>query len=376
MKHAEDLFGQFFDRIEEEEKKMQTANLMVVGKTGVGKSTLINSVFRENLADTGIGTPVTRHLRRITKSGVPLTIYDTKGLELDKEVQQTIEKEILSEIDRLIKQNDKENFIHMIWYCINSASRRIEDFEIGWIRSFSERIPVIVVLTQSIGKEYKILDDYIQDLNLPVKGVRSVLARDLEISDEFVLPAFGLKELVDMTFDCLPEAAHAAFINAQKVNIERKLESANKAILPFVTAAFAEGFSPLPFADAALLVPTQLGMLARLTVLFGIPINKSFLTALLSGVLGTGGATAIGRTIVANIFKFVPGVGTVAGGTISGTTAAVITAALGLSYNQVMVAVARKIYTGKVVTEKEMIELMKQSFGNQLKKGKDIFKGD
>jgi uncharacterized protein (DUF697 family)/GTP-binding protein EngB required for normal cell division len=375
MKHTEDLFSQFFDRIMEEEKNMQTANLMVVGKTGVGKSTLLNSVFREDLADTGIGTPVTQHLRRITKSGVPLTIYDTKGLELDKDVQQAIEKEILSEIDRLIKANDKENFIHMIWYCINSASRRIEDFEIEWIRAFSERIPVIVVLTQSFGKDYKALEKYIQDLNLPVKGVRSVLASDLEISDEIVLPAFGLKELVDMTFDCLPEAAHAAFINAQKVNIERKLESANRAILPFVTAAFAEGFNPLPFADAALLVPTQLGMLARLTVLFGIPISKTFLTALLSGVLGTGGATAIGRTIVASIFKFMPGVGTLAGGAISGTTAAIITAALGLSYNQVMVAVARKTYAGKVVTEKEMIELMKQSFGEQLKKGKNILKG-
>ena len=272
--------------------------------------------------------------------------------------------------------NDKENFIHMIWYCINSASRRIEDFEIEWIRAFSEPIPVVIVLTQSFGKDFKILEKYIQDLNLPVKGVRSVLARDLEISDEFVLPAFGLKELVDMTFDCLPEAAHAAFINAQKVNIERKLESANRAVFPFVTAAFAEGFNPLPFADAALLVPTQLGMLARLTVMFGIPINKSFLTALLSGVLGTGGATAIGRTIVASIFKFIPGVGTLAGGAISGTTAAIITAALGLSYNQVMVAVARRIYAGKVVTEKEMIELMKKSFGDQLKKGKDILKGD
>ena len=374
MNHVEDLFGQFFDRIKEEEKNMQTANLMVVGKTGVGKSTLINSVFREDLADTGIGTPVTQHLRRITKSGVPLTIYDTKGLELDREIQQVIEREILGEIDRLIRMNDKENFIHMIWYCINSASRRIEDFEIEWIRAFSERIPVIVVLTQSFGKDFKILEKYIQDLNLPVKGVRSVLARDLEISDEFVLPAFGLKELVDMTFDCLPEAAHAAFINAQKVNIERKLESANRAIFPFVTAAFAEGFNPLPFADAALLVPTQLGMLARLTVMFGIPINKSFLTALLSGVLGTGGATAIGRTIVASIFKFLPGVGTLAGGAISGTTAAIITAALGLSYNQVMVAVARRIYAGKVVTEKEMIELMKKSFSEQLKKGKDILK--
>ncbi|MDW7655659.1 MAG: GTPase [Bacillota bacterium] len=376
MKHAEDIFGQFFDRIMEEEKNMQTANLMVVGKTGVGKSTLINSVFREDIADTGIGTPVTQHLRRITKSGVPLTIYDTKGLELDKEIQQAIEKEILSEIDRLNRLNDKDNFIHMIWYCINSASRRIEEFEIEWIRTFSEKIPVIVVLTQSFGKDYKTLEKFIQDLNLPVKGVRSVLARDLEISDEFVLPAFGLMELVDMTFDCLPDAVHAAFINAQKVNIERKLESANRAILPFVTAAFAEGFNPLLFADAALLVPTQLGMLARLTVLFGIPINKSFLTALLSGVLGTGGATAIGRTIVANIFKFVPGVGTLAGGAISGTTAAIITAALGLSYNQVMVTAARKIYAGKVVTEKEMIELMKQSFGDQLKKGKNILKDD
>ncbi|NLW11160.1 MAG: GTP-binding protein, partial [Clostridiaceae bacterium] len=53
-----ELYNQFFDLIEEEEKKMHTANLMVVGKTGVGKSTLINSVFRDNLADTGIGTPV------------------------------------------------------------------------------------------------------------------------------------------------------------------------------------------------------------------------------------------------------------------------------------------------------------------------------
>lgn len=374
MNHVDDLFGQFFDKIKEEEMSMQTANLMVVGKTGVGKSTLINSVFREDLADTGIGTPVTKHLRRITKSGVPLTIYDTKGLELDKDVQNEIEKEILNELDRLIRINDKENFIHMIWYCINSASRRIEDFEIEWIRSFSDKTPVIVVLTQSIGKDYKILEKYVKDLNLPVKSVRSVLARDLEINDDFTLPAFGLKELVDITFECLPEAAHAAFINAQKVNIERKLESANKAVLPFVTAAFAEGFNPLPFADAALLIPTQLGMLARLTVLFGISINKSLLTAILSGVLGTGSATAVGRTIVANIFKFIPGVGTMAGGAISGATAAIITAALGLSYNQVMVAVVRKIYASNIVTEKEMIELMKKSFGDQMKRGKDILK--
>jgi uncharacterized protein (DUF697 family)/GTPase SAR1 family protein len=374
MERFDDVFGMLLDRIEEEGRKMQTANLMVVGKTGVGKSTLINSVFREDLADTGIGLPVTRHLRRITKVGVPITIYDTKGLELDRASQDTVRKEILEEIDQLIRRDRKDDFIHMIWYCINSTSRRIEDFEIDWIRSFAERIPVILVLTQSIGKDHRVLESLIRDLNLPVRSVRSVLARDLEISDSIRLPAFGLKELVDVTFACLPDAAHAAFINAQKVNIARKLEAANRAVLPFVTAAFAEGFNPLPLADAALLVPTQLAMMARLTVVFGIPIEKTMLASVLSGALGTGGAALVGRTVVANILKFLPGVGTAVGGTISGTTAAILTAALGLAYNQVMVAIVRKIYAGEPVSGKELSDLMKKKLVEQLKKGKGLLK--
>lgn len=69
-----------------------------------------------------------------------------------------------------------------------------------------------------------------------------------------------------------------------------------------------------------------------------------------------------------------PGVGTTVGGAISGTTAAIITAALGLSYNQVMASMARKIYSGAVVTEKEMIELMKSEYSEQMKKGKSLLK--
>jgi uncharacterized protein (DUF697 family)/GTP-binding protein EngB required for normal cell division len=374
MERPYDIFGQFFSKLQEEEANMQTVNLMVVGKTGVGKSTLINSVFRENLADTGIGTPVTRHLQKITKTGVPLTLYDTRGLELDQAVQQEVEQEILDEIEARFRVGASEHFIHMLWYCINSGTRRIEAFEIEWIRAFAARLPVIVVLTQSVGKDYKELAKYIRELNLPVKSIHPVLARDYEISDDIILPAFGLRELVDTTFECLPEAVRTAFINAQKVNVQRKLETANRSVLPFVTAAFAEGYNPLPFADAALLVPTQLAMLARLTVVFGVPVNKTLMTSIISAVLGTGGATAIGRTIVANIFKFLPGVGSLIGGTINATTAAIITAALGLAYNQVMAALVRRIYAGESVSEAEMVAMMKDRFSEQMKRGKELLK--
>ncbi|WP_270803703.1 MULTISPECIES: GTPase [unclassified Aeromonas] len=63
-------------------KKRGIANILIAGKTGVGKSTLINTVFQGRLASTGQGKPITQSTKKITKEGVPISIYDTKGLEV------------------------------------------------------------------------------------------------------------------------------------------------------------------------------------------------------------------------------------------------------------------------------------------------------
>lgn len=52
------------DKIKDEYKNLKTLNIMVMGKTGVGKSTLINSVFNEPIAKTGIGRPVTTGIKQ------------------------------------------------------------------------------------------------------------------------------------------------------------------------------------------------------------------------------------------------------------------------------------------------------------------------
>ena len=69
---------------------------------------------------------------------------------------------------------------------------------------------------------------------------------------------------------------------------------------------------------------------------FRFEISKSVLTGAVSAALGIGGATILGKTLVSGVLKLIPGVGTLAGGAISGAAASAITSALGEAYIQVM----------------------------------------
>ena len=61
-------------------------------------------------------------MRKITKKGVPLAIYDTRGYELGKEVQNEVKIEMIGTISKGLATQDVNNTIHCIWYCINTAS--------------------------------------------------------------------------------------------------------------------------------------------------------------------------------------------------------------------------------------------------------------
>lgn len=79
----------------------QKINLMLVGATGCGKSSTINSIFNTKLAKVGIGVdPETKDIERYQLEN--LTIWDTPGLgdniEKDKEYSKQIVKK-LSELD-------------------------------------------------------------------------------------------------------------------------------------------------------------------------------------------------------------------------------------------------------------------------------------
>ena len=358
------MIQEILEKTEAEVSKMNPVNILIAGKTGVGKSTLINNVFREKLADTGIGKPVTKHLRRITKEGIPIVLYDTRGLELEQKVQRQVMKEIFDLVEK--KRNTPEA-LHAVYYCIQANSSRIEDMEIELIKEISGILPVILVLTQSIGKPADEFNSYLENMNLPVAAVQNVMSEPYEIADDYVIPRFGLKQLIEKTLQLIPKETKEAFTNAQQADIERKAKAARRWASRYVATTFGVGFAPIPFSDASILVPMQVTLLAHITAIFGISMDKSTIVSIIAAVGGTGSATMIGKTVVANAFKFIPGAGTIIGGIISGTTASIVTSALALSYIEVLSIIATKEKEGESIDLGLIERLMRSQFQKNLK---------
>jgi len=109
---------------QEEAQKLGRFNLAVFGKTGVGKSTLINAIFGEEVARTGIGQPVTQgsHLY-VTRSGT-LGLYDTRGLEIGTSTAALLD-EVRGFVDSR-RTADPGEHIHIAYYCVRAGDHRVE----------------------------------------------------------------------------------------------------------------------------------------------------------------------------------------------------------------------------------------------------------
>lgn len=345
--NPQDMAEKIMEELTKARKKLTHLNIMVLGKTGVGKSTLINNTFSETLAETGIGKPVTHQIRKYEKEEFPLSIYDTPGLELGGEnALDELLKEIVEVITDGIKTGDISKAIHCIWYCVSTTSHRFEEAEKQFINKFLDEtnkynIPVILVLTQSYSKkDAKELKSEIEKENLAIAQIVPVLAEDYEIDEEYTAKAFGLEKLTEVTNNIIPEAVRNTLVAVQKANIQLKKMKAQAIIATSTTAAVATCAVPIPLSDAAMLVPEQIAMLVGITAVFGLPIEKATICSLISATIGTTGTTIAGKSIVSGLLKLIPGVGSLASLAISGSTAASLTAALGEAYTGIMILIS------------------------------------
>lgn len=321
-------------------------NLAIFGRTGAGKSTLINSIFGPGTAMTGTGKPVTMETTYYPHPSGVLGVYDCRGFETGQSGDEILEQ--LSSEVRALREKPLSEQIHVAWYVVSASDRRFEDSQAGFVRRLREMgLPVILVMTQVPevnGRPHPSAAEFAKSIQADVRdaifGGHVVLVQAME--DEYLgQKVHGLKQLLEATFQAAPEGAQEALNAAQKIDLKKKRDACKAIIATGAASAAAVGAVPIPFSDAVLLVPIQVTMMAGIALRFGLPVDSDTLGALAKASLLAGGVTTwIGRGL-ANLARMIPGIGTIGGGVIIAGIASTLTTAVGMAW----IAVCERLVT-------------------------------
>ncbi len=334
---------------------MEKGNVLVIGNSGVGKSTLINAVLGEVVAETSCGAEgTTKELKIYENSELSFRLIDTAGFEPSwlKEFQAIQAVKKWSKESATGKKNDKR--INAIWFCVDGTSRKLFGKTISNLSAATrmwESVPVIVVITKSYSvpernENIEMVQEAFarQKVTKNLKTIIPLVAATYVLNDAAYAAPEGVTQLIDQTNGILPEGMQAAEQDIYRYKLKRKNIMAQSVIGTATTAGAIVGAVPIPFADAVILTPTEVVEVNALGVVYEIgkdEKSKRFINSIIE--VGTVGAAA--KASISAI-KAIPGIN-IAAAALNAVIAGVFVAIIGETSKYLF----EQVYTGKRTIE-------------------------
>ena len=271
-------------------------NILVCGKTGVGKTSLIQAVTHRGVVpDSAIGDG------RATTQGFHVyeteaaNFIDSEGMNPGTQSVDDYVDFILDEMMDRLETEESDNLIHNVWYCIDGSGARVQDTDARLIRTFRDNMILVVTKSELMRKEQ--IEDMMNELLelLPREQIVMVSAENKT----------GLAQLIAkaraMSMDAMKAAEHEieAFQDRWQEYYdsmlddwrERVSEEADSYINWAAGRAAAIAIVPLPLVDIVPLIANETYMIYRLAELYGIPVDDAVITM----ILGCAGGSIAGK---------------------------------------------------------------------------------
>ena len=207
----------FVDEVKNKVRNVDHLNIILVGPSGVGKSTLIKSILElKTEIKTGFGNPQTQEIEFHSSDIIPfLRLADSKGIEKNitsgvSAVYESIKQFIIQKLET----KDPDQFIHCIWYCWTGS--RLEPSEIEILQKLSKQyksevLPVIIVYTNAVYP-----DDTREAINYIKNALKldnefiDVLAKRRELRGQSAVEPFNLDKLRERSIELAMSAINSS----------------------------------------------------------------------------------------------------------------------------------------------------------------------
>ncbi|ALS77215.1 GTP-binding protein HSR1 [Planococcus kocurii] len=342
-------------------KERRPPRLIMVGRTGVGKSSLINAIFGKYIAKTSpveIGTTQLSRYNYEADGDILFEVIDTRGIAESSNERETTAEE---DLKKAIEDFDPD----AVLFLSDATQRARMDEDVNYIKNVYEeigiKIPLVTVLTHvddlepsRIKEPDKYTSSKLRNIEDKKQQMENLL-KNLKVDSSTVIPVstyiewdredphllseeeqqdlhidfdgrYNMDELIDFLESNIDFRASIYLMMTTRIDkAVRKIS--NILVNSFAIASTTIALSPIPFSDIVILVPLQLILVTFIAYLSGADIDKESAKEFL---LSIGGVGILGyglRTLAQQGSKFlnlvIPGTGSVVSSTIafSGTYA-------------------------------------------------------
>jgi uncharacterized protein (DUF697 family)/GTPase Era involved in 16S rRNA processing len=326
----------------------------IVGRRGAGKSSLINAIFSDKVAETGAVKSQTGFGKWFTYEDEKgkIEIFDSRGLgEGSKPMEEFSETDSIDEIKKRLKEKCPD-MILFLCKAKETDSRIDEDIKnLEEINDFLKKeckkdIPVTGVITQVDELDPAFINtppydniDKQNNINSSVENLRQKLSEKFpKLIDVIPTSAYihfnekeiefdrrwNIDKLIETLIDNIPKSAQLELAKISEIKtVQKKL--ARRLVKTATAIAGGIATQPIPVADMPVITSIQIGMVVAIGYIGGKKLNKNTAMEFLSAMGLNVGIAFTFREIARGMAKLIP----FAGSFISAGIAAAGTYAIG-----------------------------------------------